>query len=107
MSATTAISTSQRYARTESMMRFNMTLLAPHASFPFLQRGLQQLRLEDEAAFDDHVLSALDALQNRRVAVMRFADLHGAHGKAVGSGAHEHDVLAIQLLQRIGRDENR
>src|SRR5690242_9855589 len=101
MSATTAISTSQRYARTESMTRFNMTR---PASFRFLQRGLQQLRLEDEAAFDDHVLSALDALQNRRVAVMRFADLHGAHGKAVGSGAHEHDVLAIQLLQRIGRD---
>src|ERR1700704_1803961 len=100
MSATTAASTSQRYASTVSMMRFSIALLA------FLERGSKKLRLEDETSPDHDLLAALEALADWCLAIRRFRGFDGAHGEAIRSDAHEYHVLAVDLLDCVGWDKD-
>src|SRR5215470_16759061 len=110
MSAMTAISTSQRYASTESMMRFSMAapaapaspaLPASPASLALLERGLQELRLENEAALDHNLLTAFEPFEDRRLPVMGLGNLHRPNRESIRRGAHEDDILAVNLLQGV------
>src|SRR6266699_113771 len=98
-STTIPARTSQRYANVKSMIRFSMA-----RSFPF-HRSAQQLRLENETAAHDDLLSGLQSLEHWSLAVHRFADPYRANRKAVGRRAHENRVLGIDLLYGVGDDQ--
>src|SRR4029077_334424 len=54
---TMPINTSQRYASVKSMMRFSISLLAFHC-------GFQELRFQDEASSNDHLLASFEPVEH-------------------------------------------
>ena len=53
-----------------------------HDGLFLLDRGAEQLRLQDEAAVDNHLLACLQPLHHRNAAVRHFSNPNGAHREA-------------------------
>ena len=59
------------------------------------------------AAANCNLIAGFDPIQNRRLAVGRFADSNRAHGEPVGCGPYEDYVLTVHLLDGIGLHQQR